>query len=777
MSDSRSLCTTIAGKVFDNRKWVLIIFSLLTIMLAYSATHVRIDAGFKKLLPAKHEYMQTFFDHQKEFGGANRIIIAVSVKEGTIFTKEFFETLKSATDEVFFIPGIERSSVTSLYTPNTRFVEVVEGGFAGGNIIPAGFVANDQWFETVRGNILKSGKLGRIVSKDFKSAMIRANLLAANAETGQKIDYIDLATRLENLRGKFENQNVDIQIIGFAKLIGDVVEGLTDVGLFFIITLLVTALLIFIYTRSIKLTLLPMTCSIIAVVWQLGLLPVIGYGIDPMSILVPFLVFAIGISHGIQMVNAVRVEATRHNDSKKGAAIAFQRLLIPGGVALVSDTLGFMTILLIDIGIIREMAIAASVGIAVILLTNLILLPVLLSYSPVSCFARSRAGGHEVIWKKLADVFTYKNSIKIVLFAGVILLVGLWQAASLKIGDLEAGAPELHKDSRYNKDIEKITSQYAIGVDVMTIIAESEKGACTQYDVMEEIDRFAWHMQNVAGVQSVVSLPQVAKIVNAGWNEGSLKWRVLSRNQYVLAQSVTPFDTSTGLLNSDCGVMAVYIFTKDHKAETITLITDQVKKYQAEHGNLKVKFRLASGNVGVMAATNEAVSEAQLPMLVYVYVAIITLVIIGFRSVLGTLCIVVPLALVSILTYALMVQLNIGLKVATLPVVALGVGIGVDYGIYIYSRLHEYMVKGLPIREALYKAFTTTGHAVLFTALTLAVGVSTWIFSALKFQADMGILLTFVFLANMLAAMILLPALAVLVFHRNSNEGESSSES
>jgi len=487
-----------------------------------------------------------------------------------------------------------------------------------------------------------------------------------------------------------------------------------------------------------------------------------------MSILVPFLVFAIGISHGIQMVNAVRVEASKHEDACKGASNAFRQLLIPGGVALISDTLGFMTILLIDIGIIREMAIAASVGIAVILLTNLFLLPVLLSYMPVKCFGKTRVSRYAGQWKYMADFFTRKNSARVIGVGSVLLVFGLWLGSDLRIGDLEAGAPELHSDSRYNQDIKKITSQYAIGVDVLTIIAEAENGACTRYESMEEVDRFAWRMQNITGVQSVISLPQVAKIVNSGWNEGSLKWRVLSRNQYVLAQSVTPFDTSTGLLNSDCSVMAVYVFTRDHKAETIAHIVDQIKQYQIDNSEGVVKFRLASGNVGVMAATNEAVSEAQIPMLVYVYLAIIILCIIGFRSVLGTLCIVIPLALVSILTYALMVYLNIGLKVATLPVVALGVGIGVDYGIYIYSRLQEYLRKGIEIQEALYMAFTTTGHAVLFTALTLAMGVSTWIFSALKFQADMGILLTFVFLANMLAAMVLLPALAVWILKPDS---------
>jgi len=759
MDSGKTICGEISNWVFARRPIFLILFAIATALLVYSATHVRLDAGFKKLLPAKHAYMQTFFEYQKDFGGANRILIAVSVKEGSIFTKEFFKTLKAVTDDVFFIHGIDRSSVTSLFTPNTRFVEVIEGGFAGGNVIPAGFEANEKWFNVVRSNILKSGKLGRIVSSDFKSAIVSANLLSANASTGKKIDYILLANKLEQLREKYQGQNIEIQIIGFAKLIGDVVEGLSDVGLFFIITLLVTALLIYIYTRSWRLTVMPMVCSIIAVIWQLGLLPLMNYGIDPMSILVPFLVFAIGISHGIQMVNAVRVESEKTQDSHRGARRAFRHLLVPGSVALISDTLGFMTILLIDIGIIREMAIAASVGIAVILLTNLLLLPIVLSYMPVRCFKRTRVGRYDKWWKRLADTFTRPRSTIIIAIAAVLFAAGSWLAAGLQIGDLAAGAPELHKDSRYNKDIKKITSQYAIGVDVLTIIAEAGKGACTRYESMAEIDRFAWKMEQTSGVQSVISLPQLAKIVNSGWNEGSLKWRVLSRNKYVLAQSVTPFDTSTGLLNADCGVMAVYIFTKDHKAETIAGIVQAVKDYQPGFAAAKVRFRLASGNVGVMAATNEAVEAAQFPMLIYVYAAIIILCIIAFRSVLGTLCIIIPLALVSILTYALMVYLNIGLKVATLPVVALGVGIGVDYGIYIFSRLREYLHDGLQMQEALFKTFTTTGHAVLFTALTLAMGVSTWIFSALKFQADMGILLTFVFLANMLAAMVLLPAL------------------
>lgn len=761
-----AIANMLEKRLFHRRRYILLAFLVIGGFLLLSAMQLHVDAGFRKLLPAKHPYMQTLFQYQKDFGGANRVLIALTAKQGDMFSKEFFEALRAVTDEVFFIEGVDRSSVTSLYTPNVRFVEVVEGGFAGGRVIPDGFRPETSWFEKVRENILKSGKLGQLVSSDFSSAMVRASLLEVNPDTGKKLDYSQVAEKLEALRVKYGKDNIDIHIIGFSKLIGDIVDGLGSVLIFFVITIVVSAFLLYLYTRSLRLSIMPLACSLLAVIMQLGLLPLMGYGIDPMSILVPFLVFAIGISHGVQMVNAVRIEVNQGYTSRMAASRAFRRLLVPGSVALVSDTIGFLTILLIGIAIIREMAIATSVGIAVILLTNLFLLPVLLSFVPEHRFQLGRAPLVTRFWSRLSNLFTSRNSVVIILVSIMLFGVGAWKASNLRIGDLEAGAPELHPESRYNRDIRAITSRFAIGVDVMTIIAESGDGACTRYPAMREIDHFAWRLQNVEGVQSVISLPQVAKLVTAGWNEGSLKWRVLSRNQYVLAQAVTPFDTSTELLNSDCSVMAIYVFTRDHRAGTIERVVQAVKQYQSEEKHGTVRFRLAAGNLGVMAATNETVEAAQLPMLLYIYLAIIVLCAWAFRSFVATLVIVIPLSLVSVLTYALMVYWNIGLKVSTLPVVAVGVGIGVDYGIYIYSRLREQLDAGHSIHNALHEAFASTGNAVLFTALTLAIGVGTWIFSALKFQADMGALLAFVFLANMLGAILLLPALAVVILGR-----------
>ncbi len=751
--------------VFGHRRAVLAVFAVITVALGISATRLQVDAGFLKLLPLQHEYMKVFVKYRDTFGGANRVLVALTVNEGDIYTPRFFETLKAATDEVFFLPGVDRARVSSLYTPNTRFTEVVEDGISGGNVIPDRFENTPEDLEQVRKNVLKAGIVGRLVANDFSGAIISAQLLEIDPNTGEKLDLVEVSRRLEeSLRVKFSDDYVNVHIIGFAKVIGDISDGAARVVSFFAVAFVITVLLVTLYTQSLKIALVPLACSLMAVVWQLGLLPLLGFGIDPMSILVPFLVFAIGVSHGVQMVSAVRSEIFHGADSESAARASFRRLLVPGGIALASDTIGFITILLIEIRIIQEMAITASLGVAVIIFTNLVFLPVAASYLNMGEDYRrkleARAGRMAPVWRRVAVTARRGPAVGVLAGAAVLLVVGVGVGKDVKIGDLHAGVPELRPDSRYNQDTAVITERFSIGVDVLSVIVETRADGCIDHQVMSLIDDFEWHMRNVPGVQSAVSLPAVAKVINAGWNEGSLKWRVLPRNEKVLVQSVAYVPTSTGLLNKDCSVMPVYLFTSDHKAETIAGIVRASKTFSAANPHDEVEFLLASNNVGVMAATNEAVAAAQYPILLYVFASVIVLCLVTFRSVAGTLCIVLPLALVSLLAYALMAVLEIGLKVNTLPVVALGVGIGVDYGIYIYSRFQSLLAEGYTLEDAYIGTLDRAGMGVVFTGITLAIGVATWIFSPLQFQADMGMLLTFMFLVNMLAAILILPALA-----------------
>ncbi len=768
-----TLAERLEPHVFGHRTLIIAAFALLTAVFGYiAATGLKLDTNFTKQLPRDHEYIQTYLDHKEEFGGANRLLIAVVARDGNMFTPEFFKALKIATDEVFFIEGVDRARVQSLWTPNTRYTEVVEGGIQAGDVIPPDFQPDAEGLARVRENILKAGIVGRLVANDFSGAMVSAQLLDADPETGGPIDYIRISQELERkVRERIHDGGlelavdlpVSVHMIGFAKVVGDVAEGALAVITFAVVTVVLTLLLVWIYIQSFRIALVPVVSSLVAMVWMLGLLVLLGYGVDPLGILVPFIIFAIGTSHGVQKISAVSDAAMAGADSNEAARRTFRLLFLPAIVALLANLVGFITILLIPVQVIQEMAVTASLGIGVIILTDLILLPVLISYVPITDRYRKRVERRQQtlqgLWKSLSRITEKGPATVIIAISAVLGVFGFMKGLETPIGDTQAGVPELRPDSRYNRDTELITSKFSIGTDILNVIVETRADGCIDHTIIDAIDRFAWRMANVEGVRDVMSLAGVSKVVSAGWSEGSLKWRNLPREELQLVQAQSYIETSTGLLNRDCSVMPVMLFLADHKAETIERVIAAVKQYREEHPTEGVEYRLATGNVGVMAAQNEEVRAKEFVILGWVFAAVTAMCLINFRSVIGTILVIVPLTLVSILVYAVMAFVGIGLKVNTLPMVALGAGIGVDYGIYLFSRMQEFLRRGDGVRESYLGALRVTGAAIFFTGCTLAIGVATWAFSPLKFQADVGLMLTFMFLVNMLGAMLLLPAL------------------
>jgi len=759
--------------VFGHRNLIVAVFALLTLMFGVIAAQgLKLDTNFTKQLPLGHEYIQTYLDHKDEFGGANRLLIALVAEDGNMFTPEFFEALKIATDEVFFIEGVDRSRVQSLWTPNVRYTEVVEGGIQAGDVIPPDFQPDEEGLARVKENILKANIVGRLVANDFSGAMVSAQLLDADPETGEPIDYIAVSQALEQkVRERIQGAGVDVAVnvpvsvhmIGFAKVVGDIADGAMSVITFAVVTVFLTLLFVWIYIQSFRIALVPVVSSLVAMVWMLGLLVLLGYGVDPLGILVPFIIFAIGTSHGVQKISAVSDAALSGADSNEAARRTFRLLFLPAIVALLANLVGFITILLIPVQVIQEMAVTASLGIGVIILTDLVLLPVLVSYVPLTDKYRDRVRRRQhqlkTVWEHLSVIAERGPATVVIVIAVILGVLGFIKGSETPIGDTQAGVPELRPESRYNRDTELITSKFSIGTDILNVIVETEANGCINHRIIDAIDRFAWHMANVEGVRDVVSLAGVSKVVSAGWSEGSLKWRNLPRDERQLVQAQGYIETSTGLLNRDCSVMPVMLFLADHRAETIERVIAAVKGYREAHPTEGVTYRLATGNVGVMAAQNEEVRAKEFVILGWVFAAVTLMCLINFRSVIGTIMVIIPLTLVSILVYAVMAFVGIGLKVNTLPMVALGAGIGVDYGIYLFSRMQEFLHAGHSVRVAYDRALRVTGAAIVFTGITLAIGVATWAFSPLKFQADVGLMLTFMFVVNMLGAMLLLPAL------------------
>lgn len=802
--------------VFASRPAVLILFTAITAVMLYFATQLSVDAGFKKQVPLKHEYMQTFLDYEKEFGGANRVLIAVVDKKGDMFNMAFMRSMEQITNDTLALDEVDDSHSRSIFTPNVRFVEIVEDGFAGGNVIPSTFSTTAEGYEPtpedfaqIKANIVKAGVVGRLVAKDFSGAMLMAELIPEVAAKGGKLDYQRIAHDLEKIREKVtkENPNVDVHIIGFAKMVGDIADGARSVMGFFLVTIILTWFLLFIYSTSAKLASLTVFCAFVAVVWMLGALKLLGFGIDPMNMLTPFLIFAIAVSHGEQMINRFRGEIffggleegtvdelrARHGvPAEVAARSAFRALLIPGAIALLAGCIGFGTIMLIEIRMVYELAITATIGVALTILTDLVLLPVLLSYTKLRNLEKKREFRLRQL-TKFDKIWEFLTRFSRPIPAAILIVIGTvtWyfaeaQGDKVMIGDAERGVAELRPESRYNQDSAVITSKFALGVDIMNVIAEVGPFACTESPkAMALIDRFAWHMSNVEGVQQVITLPQVAKIIYAGYNEGNVRWRTIPRDPNLLRQSLQGVESDSGLLDDqECKAMPITIFTTDHKATTIDRVVEAVKKFRddnkasfadfrktrddaraaaeqngEQYQTDQVNLRLATGNLGVMAAINDTVREVEHHMLYLLYAAVFLMCLLSFRNPLAALCITLPLVLVTELGHTLMTQLNIGMKVNTLTVVALGVGIGVDYAIYIFARMRENMDNGATLSESYFGALKTTGIAIFYTALTLAAGVFTWYFSELKFQADMGLMLTFMFVVNMIAAIVFLPAL------------------
>ena len=742
--------------IFNHRISVVLLCTIVSVLLGWFAVQLRPNASFEKTIPVHHPYVVNYLAHEADLRGLdNAVRIVVENPHGTIYDARYLDRLRQLSDDVYLLPGVSRERMKSLWTASTRWSGVTEDGIDGGPVIPDRFDGSAPKLEQLQANIARSGEIGQIVALDATSSAIYVPLMVHYAD-GKPLDYGRFASDLERLRSKYDGPDLRVRVTGFAQLMGDLIDGLRAVVGFFAIALTIATLAVFFYTRCVRSTLLVMTTSLIAVVWQLGLLRLLGYGLNPYSVLVPFLVFAIGMSHGAQKMNGIRRDVDRGVDTLVAARYTFRRLFVAGLTALIADAVGFAVLLVIDIQAIRELAIAASLGVAVLIFTNLILLPVALSYTGVSRRSRPRKGTR--IWLALAGFTERRLALPTVIVAALLAVAGVIVGEGLKIGDLDAGAPELRPNARYNQDVAYQNAHYGAASDVFAVMVTTPDGQCVNYDTLERVDRLEWELNQIKGVESTNSLSLLNRRVLVGMNEGNPKWYDLTRNQAML--NTATGGSPRGLYNDACNLLTVYAFLSDHRSDTLARVAAHVKAFAAANDTPDRKFLLAAGSAGIEAATNVVVKQAWWEMLALVYAAVILLCFVTFRSWRAVVVAVLPLALTSVLVEALMVLLGIGVKVSTLPVVALGVGIGVDYSLYILSVTLTRLREGETLRDANYGALLFTGRVVVLTGVTLAAGVAIWAFSPIKFQADMGVLLAFMFVWNMLGALVLLPALA-----------------
>lgn len=756
--------------LFAARAYVLLALVLLTAASAWIATALKFDADLEKQLPLGHPYAQTALDYKEKIAGLNNVQIVVETRHGGIWTPAFLKTLYDVTQEVSYLPGVLRESVTSFWTPNTLVYQATENAVEGRTLIPATVLPELLSVDDVariRADAFRGGYHGKLFALDGGAAMIQASVQPVMPD-GSKTDFIAVANALESkIRGKFENDAVAIRIIGFTKFIGDISNEANDVFTFFVIAFALNALALWYYSRSLALTAITVFCSAASVVWLLAIIVLFRLSLHPLGLIVPFLIYVIGVSHGVQQINRFLSAIVHGHTALEAAQRTFRRLLLPGFFSLVTVMAGFAAILLLPIPFVQDLAVIALIGIALKLISNLVMLPLAISFAPFNATAVERQ--KTLLEARQSFMAAFSRDARPRTAADVLVLsfalgaIALWQARDVGIGHQKPGAQELWQSARYNVDSAAIARGFDLNLDTFVVVTVAPVDACVDYKVMALIERFGVEMRAVPGVKAVMSLPEASRFVYSIVQEGNLKWRVLPKAPDVLAVATGAISDTTGLRNGDCSLLPLALYLTDHRDDTLLRVSAAAEAFIAANQMAGVTFRLATGNGGVLAAINDAVRSARItaPLLVFGVIAI--LIFVAFRDWRAVLCCIVPLVIANALGLWLLSALEIGLTVSTLPVFVLATGIGVDYGIYLYERIETHLREGMAMEEAFTASMREEGAAIVYTALTLALGVSAWAFSGLKFQADMGWLLGFLILANALGAITTLPAMAVIL--------------
>ena len=748
---------------------VLAVFTLASIALC---TRLVLDTRVETHLPAEHEFIRTFLDYQEELLGTDRVMVILRAREGDIWNIAAMRKLKDVTDTLAALPHIDRRTVTSLWTPNVTYLEITEEGLHTEDIVDAGFTADSLTAEEVdriRNRVLRGGLHGRLVSSDHTAALVVGSTTGTNPETGEKPDRLDLAARLEtDLRQQLSDDTFEVHLVGVPTMMGDIAYGVKNAIVVLLpIGLLLTALLLWTWTHSWRLTALPLLCSTISLIWQLGLVGLLGYGFDPLTLVIPYLVFVVGAVHGIPQARIIAEGVAAGDEPIDAARKSFGRLLLPDSLALLVTAAALLVMAFIPVHTVRAVGITAAFGAASKIVSNLVLLPVLASYGPVGSGIARLANRSRQLGAVIAGAcgpFARRGpAIAVIVACAALLALSTWQARERHFGDEHPGANELLPDSRYNRDANLFTGRFDLRMDLLLLIAEVPKDSCIDYEVVDYIDQLTWHMQNVPGVHSVMSATPVARFLNAMWNEGNPKWTGIPRNRYALMQAMSSVPAALGVFNIDCSVMQVQVFTDDHREQTVRAVTDAARAFREMNPSDRIQLRLASGGVAVQAATNEVLEDAERPMLLWPLAAILILALVAWRDWRAALACCAPHVLATGLGYAFMATAGIGVMTSTLPILALSIGIGSIFSFYLWDNLRWGLAQGIDLPEAWRTALHRVGGGVICMALALALTSSVWWFSAITAQAEAGRLLTLLIPVHALLALTLLPALAFLL--------------
>lgn len=769
MSTVIHLFKNLDKQIFHNPKIVLGFIVGLTLFFALQIPSVRMYSDFSDLLPQSHPYIQLHNEIKDNFGGANVIIVGVEVKDGDIFSNEALGLVHEVTQAVDSLPGINHNLVTSFTHRTTRQVWLTEMGNINSDPYfkpqdPA--LSVDQLIQLKKDVVANPRVYGPLISPDMKTALVKAQLNEG------MLDYEETFRQLQELRSEYAHQGVNIYATGQPVLVGWAYYYKNQIFQILAFTALIMLSLLIFHFRTLYGVLVPLGGVLVSTIWGIGIISLFGYNIDPLGLVIPFLISARAMSHGIQLVERYYVELEGHDNSEIAARRTFESLFRPGTLGVVSDAIGLLLIAIGSIPLNTKLAHYASLWALCIIITVLLAVPLLLSILPKPKTTTLKKNALRKVGVFSSDVVSSYPKY-ILTMAAVVVVAGAYLASHVTIGESEPGSPILYRDHDYNISSKAINDSFP-GSEELYIVAEHrDEGGIKRPEVLLALEGLERHMMLDPEVGGAKGIPDLIKQVNRLLHNDDPRWQQIPKEQNYVGGLMFTYMASSpvpGALKEftdpAAKVANLVFFYKNHQGETIRRAIHTAKQWiEDNEGKVDgLTIRLAGGTIGVTAAMNEAAFETNKLVLPLVFGLIFLSVMLFYSSFHAGFMMFIAMLFATTLTYAYMGVAEVGININTVPIIAVGVGVGIDYSIYMMDRIREEMLKYRDIKLAVNKALNTTGLAISFTAITLIAGIVMWIFlSDLRFQADAALLLSVMIVLNGMAALWLVPSW-VLVF-------------
>lgn len=764
-----ALATRLGALLFRFPRAALFAVVASTAVFAWQLPKLSLDSSFADLLPAGHPHIELHNRIRESFGGANIILLALELEGGTILSAEGLARLDRITRRVDAIPGVNHNLLRSLTHRNVRSTQV--GG--DGTLLsrpyynPRARPPDETSLAALRARIEGDPTVyGVLVSTDFSTALIVAQL----NETG--LDIPETFAALETLRAEEQGDGVRIHAVGPSVLAGWAFRYLPEAGTVALWTLGIMLLLLVLHFYHPVGVIVPLLAAIVSAIWGLGFVALLGNAIDPLTLVVPFLVSARALSHAVQMLERFREEWPRYGNSRDASRAAFESLWTPGLLAIFGDAAGIALISLSQIPLNDKLASYGSFWALSIAVSGLILVPLLLAR------VKPPRGGRLAMWLSRALPWwakhvTRASSARAILIGGAAAFgVALWLSAGLEIGEREAGSSLLYRDHDYNRSAAAIAEKFA-GTSTLYVVARAEEeGGIRRLEVLESLESLSAEMRADPAVVTSHGLPELVRTLFRYTRNGDPRYAQLPESprdtgaliySYLITAAVP--DALRHVLDAKHQETSVVFYTRDHRAETVERLVARASAWtrSADAQVPGLHFELAGGVVGVTAAINDEIRSSSWRILPAVLAFVFVSVWLFYRSLHAASMMLVTMLLATVFTHAYMRIAGIAVNINTVAVVGVGIGIGIDYAIYLMDRIRGEMAEGAAnLASAVETALRTTGLAIAFTAATLVCGVAAWVFSStLRFQADAAKLLIAMMIFNMFAALLFVPAWVV----------------